>query len=125
MREIKGRPQLTTPLNPTSNITSSSQTHFVTLVHPDTVDEAFFMVNYLQLEPLMRKRMRELGLQSVATHLNYSRDDVDEERELEAPPSSDHSLPEGWKGKLQKVDHSKEGYENDVASPSPLTKWIE
>nr|GEX03715.1 reverse transcriptase domain-containing protein [Tanacetum cinerariifolium] len=29
-------------------------------------------------------------------------EDVDEERELEAPLSSDHSLPEGWKGKLQK-----------------------
>ncbi|GJX45160.1 hypothetical protein Tco_0261836 [Tanacetum coccineum] len=50
-REVIGRPQLTIPLNPTSNITSNSHTHF-----------------------------------GMATHFNYSSEDVDEERELEAPP---------------------------------------
>ncbi|GJX72370.1 hypothetical protein Tco_0309541 [Tanacetum coccineum] len=50
------------------------------------VDEAFVMANYSRLEPRMRRRMRELRLQGVATRLNYSSEDVDEEREMEAPP---------------------------------------
>ncbi|GJV46585.1 hypothetical protein Tco_1431121 [Tanacetum coccineum] len=87
-RDVVGRPQLTTHLNPSSNITSSSQTYFVTPIHPDmqTVDEAFVMANYSQLEPLIRRRMKELRLQGMATRLNYSSEDVDEEREMEAPP---------------------------------------
>ncbi|GKC53560.1 hypothetical protein Tco_1076305 [Tanacetum coccineum] len=36
-----------------------------------------------ELEPLMRKRIRELRLQGVATHLNYSSEDIDKERERE------------------------------------------
>ncbi|GKC42667.1 hypothetical protein Tco_1060389 [Tanacetum coccineum] len=53
-REIDGRPQPITPLDPTSNITSNSQTQFV---HPNTqaVDEAFVMDNYLQT--LMRREL--------------------------------------------------------------------
>ncbi|GJV59705.1 RNA-directed DNA polymerase, eukaryota, reverse transcriptase zinc-binding domain protein [Tanacetum coccineum] len=87
-RDIVRRPQLTTPLNPASNITSSIQTQLVTPVHPDVqaVDKAFVMANYSRLEPLMRRRMRELRLQGIATHLGYSSDDVDDEREMEAPP---------------------------------------
>ncbi|GKA76106.1 hypothetical protein Tco_0782484 [Tanacetum coccineum] len=50
------------------------------------IDEAFVMVNYSRLEPPMRRRMRELRLQGVATRLNYSSEDVDEEREMELPP---------------------------------------
>ncbi|GKC24845.1 hypothetical protein Tco_1026995 [Tanacetum coccineum] len=72
-REIEGRPQLTTPLNPTSNITSSSQTYFVTPVHPDT----------------------QAG---IATRLNDSSVDVDEERELEAPPRFRSQPHRGVKG---------------------------
>nr|GEU88150.1 hypothetical protein [Tanacetum cinerariifolium] len=34
----------------------------------------------------MRRRMKELRLQGIATRLNYSSDDVDEEWEMEAPP---------------------------------------
>nr|GEZ41624.1 hypothetical protein [Tanacetum cinerariifolium] len=51
-----------------------------------SVDEAFMMVNYSRLESLIRRRMRELRLQGVATHLNYSIEDVDEERKMKAPP---------------------------------------
>ncbi|GJQ90298.1 hypothetical protein Tco_0001437 [Tanacetum coccineum] len=51
-----------------------------------TVDEAFVMANYSRLDPLMRRRMRELRLQGVATRLNYSSEDVDEEREMKALP---------------------------------------
>ncbi|GKD73054.1 hypothetical protein Tco_1331336 [Tanacetum coccineum] len=71
--------QLTTPINPASNITSNNQTHLVTLVHFDVqaVDEAFVMANYSRLEPLLRKRMRELRLQGVTTRLGYSSEDVD------------------------------------------------
>ncbi|GKE14250.1 hypothetical protein Tco_1421827 [Tanacetum coccineum] len=50
-----------------------------------TADEAFVTSNYSQLEPLMRRRMRALRLQGVATQWNYSSEDVDEEREMEAP----------------------------------------
>ncbi|GKB07675.1 hypothetical protein Tco_0835959 [Tanacetum coccineum] len=87
-REAVRRPQLIICLNSTSNFTSSSQTHFVTSVHPDiqAVDEPFVLANYSRLEPLMRRRMRELRLQGVATYLNYSSEDVDEEREMEASP---------------------------------------
>ncbi|GJR47595.1 hypothetical protein Tco_1315698 [Tanacetum coccineum] len=87
-REIEGRLHPITPLNPTSNITSNNQTPFITPVHPDmhAVDEAFVKANYSQLEPLIRKRMKELRLQGIATWINYSSEDVDEERELEAPP---------------------------------------
>ncbi|GJZ61474.1 chaperone protein ClpD, chloroplastic [Tanacetum coccineum] len=94
-REIEGRPKPITPLNPTSNITSNSQTQFVTPVRPDmqAVDEAFVMANYLQLEPLMRKRMKELRLQGVATRLNYA-SDVDEKIELEASPRFRSQPPE-------------------------------
>ncbi|GJW45622.1 hypothetical protein Tco_0077268 [Tanacetum coccineum] len=65
--DIVARPQLTTPLNPTSNVISSSQTYFVTLVHPDTqvVNKAFVMANYSRLKPVMRRRMRELRLQEI------------------------------------------------------------
>ncbi|GJR18295.1 hypothetical protein Tco_0966822 [Tanacetum coccineum] len=57
------------------------------LVDPDAqvVDEAFIMANYSQLEPLTRRRMKELRLQGNATRLNYSSEYVDEEREIEAP----------------------------------------
>ncbi|GKC85278.1 hypothetical protein Tco_1140995 [Tanacetum coccineum] len=86
-REAKWRPQLTTPLNPTSNVTSNSQTYFIIPMHPATqaVDKAFVMANYIQLEPLLRKRIRELRLHGVVTCLNYSSEDVDKERELEVP----------------------------------------
>nr|GEU56875.1 hypothetical protein [Tanacetum cinerariifolium] len=86
-RYIVRRPQLTTPLNLTSNITLSSQTQLVTPVHLDVqvVDKAFVMAYYSRLEPFMRRRIRELRLQAIATHLGYSSDDVDDEREMEAP----------------------------------------
>ncbi|GKC55723.1 hypothetical protein Tco_1083321 [Tanacetum coccineum] len=69
-------------------------------MHPDTqaVDEAFVMANYLQLDPLLRKRMRELRLQGVATCLNYSSEDVDEDRELEVPLRFRSQPPRGTKG---------------------------
>nr|GEX93645.1 hypothetical protein [Tanacetum cinerariifolium] len=103
-REVKGRPQITTPLNPTLNITSNIQTHFITLVHPDTqaVNEAFVMANYLQLEPLMRKRMRELRLQGVATRLNFLSEDINEKRELEAPLGFWSQPPRGVEGQAMK-----------------------
>nr|GEU94048.1 reverse transcriptase domain-containing protein [Tanacetum cinerariifolium] len=53
-REVVRGPQLITPRNPTSNITSSIQAHF------------------------------DLRLQGIATRLNYSSEDVDEERDMEA-----------------------------------------
>ncbi|GKB11303.1 hypothetical protein Tco_0845226 [Tanacetum coccineum] len=83
-REGGKEQQPITPMNPTSNIISNS----LTPVHANTqaIDEAFVMANYSQLEPLMRKRMRQLRLQGIATRLNYSSEDVDEERELEASP---------------------------------------
>ncbi|GKD27150.1 hypothetical protein Tco_1233364 [Tanacetum coccineum] len=83
-REGGKEQQPITPMNPTSNIISDS----LTPVHANTqaIDEAFVMANYSQLEPLMRKRMRQLRLQGIATRLNYSSEDVDEERELEASP---------------------------------------
>ncbi|GJR89882.1 hypothetical protein Tco_0213893 [Tanacetum coccineum] len=79
-RRVVGRPQVTIPLNPTSNITSNSQTHLVTPVHPDmqTVDEAFVMANYSQLEPLI--------------------EDVDEEREKEAPLGFQSQPPKDMEG---------------------------
>ncbi|GKE28218.1 hypothetical protein Tco_1443602 [Tanacetum coccineum] len=82
-REPIRRPQLTTPLNPTSNITSSSQTHLLTIVHPNVqaIDEAFVMANYSQLEPLMGKRMKELKLQVVATRFSYSSTRNEEDKE--------------------------------------------
>ncbi|GJW62777.1 hypothetical protein Tco_0112112 [Tanacetum coccineum] len=55
-------------------------------VEVQAVDEAFVMANYSLLEPLIKRRMRELRLQGVATRLNYSSKDVDEEREMEALP---------------------------------------
>ncbi|GKD70721.1 hypothetical protein Tco_1324811 [Tanacetum coccineum] len=66
-KEAVRRLQFTTPPNPTSNITSRSQKHFVTPVHPNTqaVDEAFITANYSQLEPLMRRRMEELRLHVI------------------------------------------------------------
>ncbi|GKE39730.1 hypothetical protein Tco_1463135 [Tanacetum coccineum] len=87
-REAKERPQHITPLNPASNVTTNNQALSVTPMHIEVqaVDEAFILANYSRLEPLMRRRMRELRLQGVATRLNYSSEDVDEERELEASP---------------------------------------
>nr|GEY69851.1 hypothetical protein [Tanacetum cinerariifolium] len=72
-----------TPFNPTSNITSNNQTPFITPIQADTqkVDEAFVVANYAQLEPLTRRRKKELRLQGVTTCLNYSSKDVNEERE--------------------------------------------
>ncbi|GJZ06104.1 hypothetical protein Tco_0539897 [Tanacetum coccineum] len=86
--EAEERPQPITPLNPASNATTNNQAPFVTPIHMEVqaVDEAFVMANYSRLEPRMRRRMRELRLQGVATRLNYSSEDVDEEREMEAPP---------------------------------------
>nr|GEZ44088.1 hypothetical protein [Tanacetum cinerariifolium] len=40
----------------------------------------------LKLEPLMRRRMKELRMHGIVTHLNYSSEDVDEERKMEARP---------------------------------------
>ncbi|GKB44830.1 hypothetical protein Tco_0889772, partial [Tanacetum coccineum] len=48
----------------------------------------------------MRKRIRELRLQGVATRLNYSSEDVDEERKLEAPPGFRRQPLRGAKGKV-------------------------
>nr|GEX93815.1 hypothetical protein [Tanacetum cinerariifolium] len=97
-REAEGRPQLTTPLNPTSDITSNSQTHFIIPMHPDTqaVDEAFVMANYLQSEPLITKK--ELRFQGVVICLNYSSEDVNEERELKVPLGFRSQPPKGTKG---------------------------
>ncbi|GJR28762.1 hypothetical protein Tco_1104994 [Tanacetum coccineum] len=80
-KKIEGRTHPITPLNPTSHMTSSNQTPSITPVHADVkaVDEAFVMANYSQLELLMRRRMKELRLRGVATRLNYSSEDVDEE----------------------------------------------
>nr|GEZ48965.1 hypothetical protein [Tanacetum cinerariifolium] len=85
--EAKERPQPITPLNPTSNVTTNNQAPSITPMHVEVraVDEAFVMENYSRLEPLMRRRMRGLRLQGVATRLNYSSKDVDGEREMEAP----------------------------------------
>ncbi|GKE65786.1 hypothetical protein Tco_1519947 [Tanacetum coccineum] len=79
--EAEERPQPITPLNPASNVTTNNQAPSVTPMHVEvqTVDEAFVMANYSRLEPLMRRRMRELRLQGVATRLNYLSEDVDEE----------------------------------------------
>ncbi|GKC80388.1 hypothetical protein Tco_1131162 [Tanacetum coccineum] len=76
-----------TPTNPTSNKASTSQTQLITSLHPDTqiVDEAFMIANYSQLEPLMKRMMRDLRLQGVATRLVYSSEDVDVEMKMEAP----------------------------------------
>ncbi|GKC77274.1 hypothetical protein Tco_1128048, partial [Tanacetum coccineum] len=70
------------------NITSVSRTQTTTLLHSDTqaIDEDFVMTNYSQLEPLVRRRMRELRLQGVVTRLEYSSEDVDEEMQMECPP---------------------------------------
>ncbi|GJX02788.1 hypothetical protein Tco_0188704 [Tanacetum coccineum] len=59
-----------------------------TPLHPDTqaVDEDFVMTNYSQLEPLVRRRMRELRLKGVAARLDYSSEDVDEEMQMECLP---------------------------------------
>ncbi|GJZ99855.1 hypothetical protein Tco_0672406 [Tanacetum coccineum] len=88
MRDVEERTPPITPSNTTSNITLNNQSPFVTpmCTETQTVDEAFVMANYSQLEPLMRRRMGELRLQGVATRLNYSSEDVDEERDMEAPP---------------------------------------
>nr|GEV38607.1 reverse transcriptase domain-containing protein [Tanacetum cinerariifolium] len=53
-------------------------------VEVQAIDRAFVMANYLRLEPLIRRRMRELRLQGMATRLNYSSKDVDEKREMKA-----------------------------------------
>ncbi|GJT27996.1 hypothetical protein Tco_0908271 [Tanacetum coccineum] len=89
----------TTPLNPTSNITSSSQTHFVTPVHPDVqaVDEAFVMENHSQMKPLMQRRMKELSV--------FNKEKL-------------------WAKPAMARYHSRGGYENDADNPSPLTRWI-
>ncbi|GKD23572.1 hypothetical protein Tco_1225275 [Tanacetum coccineum] len=60
----------------------------ITLLHPDkqVVDEDFVMANYSCLEPLMRRRMRELRLRGISTHLEYTSVDVDEEMQMEGPP---------------------------------------
>nr|GEZ38394.1 hypothetical protein [Tanacetum cinerariifolium] len=86
-KEAKERLQPITPLNPASNVTTNNQAPSVTPMHVEVqiVEEAFVMANYSRLEPLMRRRMRELRLQGVATRLNYSSEHVDEEREIEAP----------------------------------------
>ncbi|GJV36831.1 hypothetical protein Tco_1409308 [Tanacetum coccineum] len=123
-REIEGGPQ------PTSNITSSSQAQFITPVHPDmqAVDEAFVVANYSQLERLMRKGMKELRLQGVVTQLNYSSEDVDEEREMEAPPGYRSQPPGGTEGQgmegipLLLVAHLRETEKeenNSIAKRSP------
>ncbi|GKB24367.1 hypothetical protein Tco_0863768, partial [Tanacetum coccineum] len=85
-RDVEERTPPITPSNTASNITRNNQSPFVTLMCTETqiVDEAFVTANYSQLEPLMRRRMRELRLQGVATQLDYSSEDVDEE--MEAPP---------------------------------------
>nr|GEZ73350.1 hypothetical protein [Tanacetum cinerariifolium] len=137
-REFVRGPQLATPLNPTS----SNQTYFITPVHPDAqvVDEAFVMANNSQLEQLMRRRMKELRLQGIATRLNYSSDDVDEEWEMEAPPGfqpqplkemegqtmqATYSVGQSYRQNPSWLDHSRGGYGNDADSPSPLGRWIE
>nr|GEX80471.1 reverse transcriptase domain-containing protein [Tanacetum cinerariifolium] len=53
------------------------------------------MENYSQLEPLARRRMKKLRPQGMTTHLNYSSKDVDEEREMEAPPGFRPQPPRG------------------------------
>ncbi|GJU23459.1 hypothetical protein Tco_1156801 [Tanacetum coccineum] len=86
--EAEERPRPITPLNPASNVTTNNQALSITPMHVkvQAVDKAFVLANYSRLEPLMRRRMRELRLQGVAIRLNYSSEYVDEERELEAPP---------------------------------------
>ncbi|GKC16844.1 hypothetical protein Tco_1013626, partial [Tanacetum coccineum] len=76
-----------TPTNPTSNKASTSQMQPITSLHPDTqiVDEAFMIANYSQMEPLMKRVMRDLRLQGVATRLVYYSEDVDVEMKMEAP----------------------------------------
>nr|GEY20422.1 hypothetical protein [Tanacetum cinerariifolium] len=63
-----------------------------------TVDEAFVMANYSQLDPLMQRRMKELRLQGIATRLNYSSEDVYEERQMEAPPEFQSQPPRDMEG---------------------------
>ncbi|GKD26281.1 hypothetical protein Tco_1232495 [Tanacetum coccineum] len=103
-RQGEREQQPITPMNPTSNITSNNPTPFMTPVHVDTqaVDEVFILANYSQLEPLMRKRMRQLRLHGIATRLDYSSEDVDEEMELEALPSF-RTRPSGG-GKNQSLE---------------------
>ncbi|GKB02042.1 hypothetical protein Tco_0830086, partial [Tanacetum coccineum] len=88
-RKVMGNTRITTqtPTNPTSNRASTSQTQPITSLHPDTqiVDKAFMIANYSQLEPLMKRMMRDLRLQGVATCLVYSSEDVDVEMKMEAP----------------------------------------
>ncbi|GJV63202.1 hypothetical protein Tco_1474030 [Tanacetum coccineum] len=109
--------QLATPLNPASNITSNSQTHLVTPVHLElqAFDEAFVMVNYSCLEPLLRRRMRELRLQGLATRLGYSSKDVDVERQMESPPGrrrtlSHREVPVVHGGLMNEVPHQSQQF---------------
>ncbi|GKD60585.1 hypothetical protein Tco_1298094 [Tanacetum coccineum] len=88
-REVTLNPQLRihTPINSMSNIAFNSQTQPITPVHLDmyVVDQAFVMVNYSQLKPLVRRRMKKLRLRGVATRLEYSSEDADEEMQMEGP----------------------------------------
>ncbi|GKA68513.1 hypothetical protein Tco_0768430 [Tanacetum coccineum] len=80
----------TTPSSPTLMMSAAvildGEEREVCTPGTQAVEEAFIMANYSQLEPLMRRRMKELGMQGIVTHLNYSNEDVDEEREMGAPP---------------------------------------
>ncbi|GKA87851.1 hypothetical protein Tco_0809615 [Tanacetum coccineum] len=76
------------PSNIDSNITLNNKAPSVAPMHTEmqTIEEAFVTANYSQLEPLIRRIMEALRLQGVATWLNYSSEDVDEKREMKAPP---------------------------------------
>ncbi|GJZ83726.1 hypothetical protein Tco_0648899 [Tanacetum coccineum] len=54
--------------------------------NPLVVDKAFVMANYSQLEPLVRKQMKEIRLRGVTARFEYSSEDVDEDIQMEGPP---------------------------------------
>ncbi|GJV79636.1 hypothetical protein Tco_1515506 [Tanacetum coccineum] len=94
----------------------------------------------------MRKRMKALRLQGVATRLNYSSEDVYKEREMEAPPEirsqpsdmirepitgnippllASHMRTLSPRGATGVNGDPPSRYRNDEGSPSPLIRWIE
>nr|GEZ01010.1 hypothetical protein [Tanacetum cinerariifolium] len=115
--------QITTPTNPVSNISLDSQTHPVTPVYPDAqaVDVAFVMANYSRLYPLMSRRMSELRLQGVATHLGNSSKDVDDEIQMEAPRGF-QSQPQRGTGNQGTIWKAFRGNTRDLDSISEETR---
>nr|GEW27047.1 putative reverse transcriptase domain, ribonuclease H-like domain protein [Tanacetum cinerariifolium] len=57
-----------------------------------------------QQEPHIRRRMRALRLQGMVTQLNYLSEDVDREREIEAPQRGNHKKGGPGKGQRQRIN---------------------